>query len=217
MLKAQMAQNRKVAPILGPAKRALKQDFKHFVDAILSVGAGKYERIADLAIYDENGANWETELLAKALRIPKEIPERAQWTRLRIDAASMDKEFSVINGLARQNIDKWFTTRTDAEITECRDELFQFMYFLLQFENMSAHLLKKSLGADVLARCWKHIDAQVGMLVGWLYLRKNREKRENMRALVENMRVELAKLHEMIRRRNNDLQKLQFAQRDSCG
>ncbi len=207
LLKVRLARSKKGAPLFGPAKRALKGNFGDFIDAILSVGAGRYERISNLAIYDEDGATWQTELLAKALRIPKDISQSPQSQRLPVDVAGMDEQFSEITKLMRQNIEQWFFRLSEAEIIEGRNELFQFVQLLLWFENASAHFLKKSLGADVMARCWQHVDAQGPMLVAWLYLRSDREKRENMRSLIVTMRAEHAKLAKIIQRKNHELKK----------
>jgi hypothetical protein len=99
----------------------------------------------------------------------EEIPE----SRFPINVKNMDEQFTMLNAISEVNMQELIAQYSNEEICSARDDVVLLVQTVCALEQHSVNEKGETLGAAVLVRCWEQPITQVGMILGWLWLRRN--------------------------------------------
>jgi hypothetical protein len=181
---------KRIGSYLGNVKRSLRGSYGGYIEKTISIVTSSYVPIAETS-HDEKEAQKDLQQFARATKLPAYKPET------NIDATAFEAEFNACQGLTRLNLREWLKTISDVEILDARNEIFPFIEALIEFGRITRKL-GDPLATWMLEAISKSYTDEVGILLGWLWLRQREGVQERTRELTELLLKVLASLKTQI-------------------
>jgi hypothetical protein len=191
----ELTQRKNAGPLFGAVKRHAADQLQDMFALLMDVLNGSHVPLNSNS-QDEYEKDRLEKLFSKTFAIPvtpTEIPEGA--THFPTSVIDLDGMLQQVSQFADTNIVSFIASLPAADIHAARAELAPFMFGIAAIEQATVSQTGKSAGARPILWLNKNAERQAAMLVGWLVMRRDPFKRENMAKLSQLIiqQIELTK------------------------
>jgi hypothetical protein len=170
-------------PIIGQARRTLRDRARNFLEIFLGAAMGEYVSVLEFQRPEEPGP--EPGWFQRTFRIP------ASDKNAPIDVVNLDQWISRISDWARIDIYEWLKPIPDAEIITAADEILSFVRAAAEFNLFAPKSVQTALALWVLSALSRNHKIESAVVLGWLEVRRNEGFPDSIRNLTAQLRDQI--------------------------